>query len=420
MKIENLSRLRLWFVLICNCWYYIAMSPRVGWNRKGVETIYDVCTTHVFSSSSDFTYLWYLAELCWCSTCQHGGSDFPLVQESNSFWNTIENRITIFSTWRWQFHLTPNLDLTDGNLADSFRKWKRQLKVYMEASGANNKLKQRQTAIILHCAGPQVLEVYDKNDPVKVLEKLEEYLNPRENEVLQSFRFWNIPFHEPFGVFLTELYARAASCNFKEKERMIRDKIVFSVSGKLEELLLRESNLDLKKATEIFRVFKITSWAKKEISPPSEGYPIDKIEAQHQKKQNNAVKPQQKDGPRVLKECNFPGQSHEAAKTQCPACGKTCNYCKGRNHYEVKCKKVNLLNAGRDSDECDGQWWAVVGADHKCVTALMQVNGCEVRFPLDSGADVNIICQKFVKKSRVKSTSQKLIMWNKWTVTPFG
>ena len=51
------------------------------------------------------------------------------------------------------------------------------------------------------------------------------------------------------------------------------------------------------------------------MSPPSEGYPIDKIEAQHQKKQNNALKPQQKDGPRVLKECNFPGQSHEAAKT---------------------------------------------------------------------------------------------------------
>ena len=67
---------------------------------------------------------------------------------------------------------------------------------------------------------------------------------------------------------------------------MIRDKIVFSVSGKLEELLLRDSNLDLKKATEICRVFKITSWAKKEMSPPSEGYPIDKIEAQHQKKQN--------------------------------------------------------------------------------------------------------------------------------------
>ena len=92
--------------------------------------------------------------------------------------------------------------------------------------------------------------------------KLEEYCNPQENEVLQSFRFWNIPFHEPFDVFLTELYSRAASCNFKEKERMIRDKIVFSVSGKLQELLLRESNLGLKKAKEICRAFEITSRAK--------------------------------------------------------------------------------------------------------------------------------------------------------------
>ncbi|PFX12096.1 Retrovirus-related Pol polyprotein [Stylophora pistillata] len=137
-----------------------------------------------------------------------------------------------------QFHLPPKLDLTDGNLADAFRKWKRHLEVYIEASGTTNKPKQRQTAIILHCAGPQVLEVYDhfqfdedeKHDPAKVLEKLEEYCNPRQNKALQSFCYWNIPFHEPFDVFLTELHSRAASCNFEEKDRMIRDKIVFSVS----------------------------------------------------------------------------------------------------------------------------------------------------------------------------------------------
>ena len=49
------------------------------------------------------------------------------------------------------------------------------------------------------------------------------------------------------------------------------------VSDKLQELLLRESNLDLKKATEICRAFEITSRAKKEMSPPSKGYPIDKM-----------------------------------------------------------------------------------------------------------------------------------------------
>ena len=201
---------------------------------------------------------------------------------------------------------------------------------------------------------------------------------------------------------------------------MIRDKIVFSVSCKLQELLLRESNVDLKKATEICRTFKITLGAKKEMSPPSEGCPINKIEAQHQRKQNNAIKPHQKNGSRVLQECKFCGQSNEAAKTQCPARGKTCNYSKGRNHFEVKCKKVNLLDPERASDKCDEQWLAVIGADHKCVTVLMQVNGREVRFQLDSGADVNTICQKFVKKSQLKSTFQKLIMWNKTKVTPLG
>ena len=51
-----------------------------------------------------------------------------------------------------------------------------------------------QTAIILNCTGPHVLEVYDnvvwenaddKNKPDKVLEALEKYCNPRDNEALE-------------------------------------------------------------------------------------------------------------------------------------------------------------------------------------------------------------------------------------------
>ena len=113
-----------------------------------------------------------------------------------------------------------------------------------------------QTAIILNCAGPHVLEVYDtfiwtddgdKDKPDKVLEALERYCNPRDNEVIESHRFWTIPYQEPFAKFLTELKTRAAACNFLEKDRMLRDKIVFTVTGKLQELLLREDNLTLKK-----------------------------------------------------------------------------------------------------------------------------------------------------------------------------
>jgi hypothetical protein len=46
------------------------------------------------------------------------------------------------------------------------------------------------------------------------------------------------------------------------------------------------------------------------------------------------------------------------------------------------------------------------------VTALMNVNDCEVRFQLDSAADVNTICKKFVRKDQVRPTSITLRMWN--------
>ena len=72
--------------------------------------------------------------------------------------------------------------------------------------------------------------------PDKLFEKLEGYCNPRKNEVLESHRFWNVQYQEPFDNFLTELRTRASSCNFDNKDRMIRDKIVFTVQGKLQEL----------------------------------------------------------------------------------------------------------------------------------------------------------------------------------------
>ena len=106
------------------------------------------------------------------------------------------------------------------------------MEAYLAASGASAKEGKVQTEIILNCAGPQVLEVYDnivwenaddKHKPDKVLEALENYCNPRNNKVLESHRFWNTPYQEPFEKFLTELKTRAASCNFQGKDRMMRN-----------------------------------------------------------------------------------------------------------------------------------------------------------------------------------------------------
>lgn len=115
------------------------------------------------------------------------------------------------------------LNILDGNISENFKKWKRQIEVYLAASGASAKNKEIQVAIILHCAGPKVIEIFDQftqdgtgesendaEDPDKVLKKIEAYCNPRKNEVLESHRFWSVTFEEAQGFepFLTEIRAR--------------------------------------------------------------------------------------------------------------------------------------------------------------------------------------------------------------------
>ena len=52
--------------------------------------------------------------------------------------------------------------------------------------------------------------------------------------------------------FFMELKTRAASCNFQEKDRLMRGKIVFTVTVKLHELLfLGVDGLTLKKVVKV-------------------------------------------------------------------------------------------------------------------------------------------------------------------------
>ena len=66
----------------------------------------------------------------------------------------------------------------------------------MLASGSNEKDKKVQRAIILYCAGPQVVKLAkqfafeyeeEKDNPDIVLMKIALYCNSRQSEIMQSF-----------------------------------------------------------------------------------------------------------------------------------------------------------------------------------------------------------------------------------------
>lgn len=343
------------------------------------------------------------------------------------------------------FRLPPPLNITEGNVSENYKKWKRQVEVYLEASGASDKPDKTKTAIILHCAGPQVLEVYDqitwaeagdKDKPEKVFEQLQKFCNPRKNEVLETHRFWNVQYQDQFDNFLTELRTRAASCNFDaNQDRMIRDKIVFTVTGKLQELLLREDDLDLVKAIKICRAYEQSNKQVKEIRDSTQApQKVNKIsnEAKSNKNKPKAQgQTQQKSKPKWQppqrgkgKSCDFCGYKHERIKEKCPAWGKICDNCKGRNHFKVKCKKVHSVSLSGDKteDNSDDDYWlaSIESGPKEAITAVMQVNDCSVRFQVDSAADVNTLCQKYVRKCQVKPTTARLRMWNKSALKPLG
>ena len=133
------------------------------------------------------------------------------------------------------------------------------------------KTKKVQRVIILNCAGPQVVKLAkqcayenkeEKDNPDVLLMKIAQYCHPRQNEIMQSFRFWKTNFYDPFDSFLNELRDKAAFCNFKDTDRMIEDKLVFSVKKicfKLQQILLREENLTFKKAVQIYQAYEMAN-----------------------------------------------------------------------------------------------------------------------------------------------------------------
>ncbi|CAC5391513.1 unnamed protein product [Mytilus coruscus] len=190
-----------------------------------------------------------------------------------------------------------------------------------------------------------------------------------------------VPYQEPFDNFLTELRTRA-NCNFQEK--------------------------DLNKVTHHDKFKKKTY--QPESKRPQTRHPQSQSKTSYNTQINN-------------KECNFCGYKHERKKEKCPAWGKTCDACKGRNHFKAKCKKIHSISSTQSDPEEDDCWLnaitghtsenviQAIGAESKNISALMNVNDCDVRFQLDSAADVNTICKRYIRKEQVKPSTITLQNW---------
>ena len=110
-------------------------------------------------------------------------------------------------------------------------------------------------------------------------------------------------------------------------------------------------------------------------------------------------------------------------KDKLPSVEQSVRRCKGRNHFQSKCRKVHAVSMESVDQESDMEpqfLSAVTSHNVGTVTILMRINECDVCFQLGSAADIHKICAKFVKNHQLLPSKQKLTMWNGSTMRPLG
>ncbi|KAL5011278.1 hypothetical protein ScPMuIL_009829 [Solemya velum] len=326
-----------------------------------------------------------------------------------------------------QFKAPENLVFA-GNLHENWRRWEQKLGLYLLASGNNEKDDRTKVAILLHCAGDEAIEIFnnfefplkDNGDPdpddnpdkfEAVLAQFRAYCNPRKNTVIERYNFWMCSQRdgETFDQFVTELRTRAKNCEFgTQTDPMIRDRIIFGINDdRLRERLLRDSaDPALSRVIELCRAAEASKKQLQSLQTQSQ-VPVDSVRvkstprgAQKYSETQKTQRHSEHTRPKERIDCKYCGYTH--LPRRCPAYGKKCGSCHRKNHFAKMCpslpKNVSAIHAC-DSDESDydlevdtlfiGELSSDQTRTNKAWFATLGVNGHDVSFKLDTGAEAN-------------------------------
>ena len=322
------------------------------------------------------------------------------------------------------------LDIT-GNLATNWRTFKRDWRNYEIASKLAKEDMEIRVATFLACIGSEAMNIFDglnlteeqKSDITEVLSVFEIYCIGKTNETFERFIFNSRvqSDDESIEFYVSEIRKLARTCNFGNlEESLMRDRLVIGVRcDTSRRKLLQEQNLTLKKAIDIARAMEISkgqmSKIKVEAEAPIHKLKISRPDRSHVQNEENKRQFQHK------QTCYFCCRSHPFKKELCPAFGKKCSTCGGKNHFQKSkyCRqKIQIIEENSESEE--DAWLNNISGKRSRAYAKLEINNIEISFQLDTGADVNTICQKYVKKEQVTKTKTNLKMWNDTKQKPLG
>lgn len=302
----------------------------------------------------------------------------------------------------------PDLDPT--SVGTRFRKYLERFKVY--AAAMNIKDKARKRALLLHCAGPKVQDIFDTledtgEDFETAGEKLLEYFEPKRHHLFSIYQFRQLAQEEEesYDDYTTRLKQAAAPCEFPEGWREVEIQMQLIEKGKSKRVRRRllSKPHSLQEALDYARAQELSDKQAK------------RIEMEQQSRRNNTEEElkrvflgRQKSPTGINKECYFCGGAfpHAGGKEKCPAWGKKCTTCGKLNHFAKCCRSKRKVNKSivktvrqevqSDSSDAESlcgieEVGAVESNTKPRPVRSIKIENHEVKVLIDTGASVNVM-----------------------------
>nr|CAI5818757.1 unnamed protein product [Callosobruchus analis] len=271
-------------------------------------------------------------------------------------------------------------------LGPKWKKWKRSFAILLGSKGITDK--DRKMNILLHCAGPEVQDVYfalpiservfqDGEDPYKLtMDGLDAYFSPKA--------------------------VKGKNCSYNDLDDQIRDQVIEKcISSDLRRKILEKGDLQL--VREIAKAHEATEMQLSimESSGSTAVYKVSyKEESDGTKKRSEA---------RTTKSC----QCFRCGANSCKHVDSVCHYCKETGHLGKLVSKeiqnqivmlslIKILHQVREAQDCCTEQvvdiYDVDAAEKSAMRAKffcrIAVEGVRIKFELDSGAAVTIMGKK--------------------------
>ena len=243
--------------------------------------------------------------------------------------------------------------------------------------------------------------------------------------------------------FVTELKKLTSECTFDVlKDSLIKDMIICGViDNGLRERMLREPQVDLKKAVELRKAAEQTKLHAKQTAKDM-GKRVENANKYEKKRVENAKKYEKKrvqssrppasgDSGQLFRNCKFCAGTHQ--RGNCPAYSQKCNKCHRKNHF-ARCRRQKVDNISDNhnnppdfSDDSDFRLESVILSDSDALSDYQEVlqvdkvssdiatgrssvtlnSGSEdVLFKIDTEAKVNVLSKHIYNKLVIKTTSR--------------